>query len=164
MSGAVSAGLTVSVPVAGRRVLVVGAGAVATRRVATLVELGAEVVVVAPEVSAELTERAAAGEIVDPADGDFTVLPAVRRGDLVVAVGTGGRSPALAAHLRRRLADELTGYEAVLDLLAEVRDDTRAAGGSSEDVDWRRAFDEGIVELVQSGRIEAAREVLARCR
>ena len=204
-----SAGLTVSVPVAGRRVLVVGAGAVATRRVATLVELGAEVVVVAPEVSAELAERAAAGEIVlherafaptdldgvrlvfaatdvaavnaevragaatagvwanradDPADCDFTVLPAVRRGDLVVAVGTGGRSPALAAHLRRRLADELTGYEAVLDLLAEVRDDTRAAGGSSEDVDWRRAFDEGIVELVQSGRIEAAREVLARCR
>ena len=30
-------------------------------------------------------------------------MSVIRRADLVVAVGTGGRSPALAAHLRRRL-------------------------------------------------------------
>ena len=209
MTTAVGSGLTVTVPVAGRRVVVVGAGAVATRRVATLVGLGARVVVIAPAVRPELAARAGAGEIEvrerpfvptdlegawlvfaatdvpavnaevrdrareagiwvnradEPDDCDFTVLPAVRRGDLVVAVGTGGRSPALAAHLRERLAAELEGYEAVLDLLAEVRTEVRADGGSSEDVDWRRAFDEGIVDLVRAGDIDRARELLAQCR
>lgn len=209
MSGAPATGLTVTVPVADRLVVVVGAGAVAARRVATLVDLGARVVVVAPVICPELADRARAGEIEvrerpfapddvdgarlvfaatdvaevnaevrtraraagawvnradDPAECDFTVLPAVRRGDLVVAVGTGGRSPALAAHLRERLADELEGYEAVLELLADTRAEVRAAGGSSEDVDWRRAFSEGIVDLVRDGRIDEARELLSRCR
>ncbi|MFM7223998.1 MAG: bifunctional precorrin-2 dehydrogenase/sirohydrochlorin ferrochelatase [Actinomycetota bacterium] len=204
-----AAGLTVTVPVAGQPVVVVGGGAVASRRVATLVDLGARVVVIAPTVTPELAARAAAGEIEvrarpfvpvdadgarlvfaatddpdvnaevrvraraagawanradDPDDCDFTVLPAVRRGDLVVAVGTGGRSPALAAYLRRRFAEELEGFEAVLELLAEARVEIRAEGGSSDDIDWRRAFDEGIVDLVRSGRIDRARELLSRCR
>lgn len=209
MSGAPATGLTVTVPVADRRVVVVGAGAVAARRVATLVGLGARVVVVAPTVCPELADRARAGEIEvherpfapadldgaalvfaatdsaavnaevrsraravgvwanradDPSDCDFTVLPAVRRGDLVVAVGTGGRSPALAAHLRQHLAEQLEGYEAVLEILADTRAEVRAAGGSSEDVDWRKAFVEGIVDLVREGRIDEARELLSRCR
>ncbi|MFM8972112.1 MAG: bifunctional precorrin-2 dehydrogenase/sirohydrochlorin ferrochelatase [Actinomycetota bacterium] len=204
-----AAGLTVTVPVAGQPVVVVGGGAVASRRVATLVDHGARVGVIAPTVTPELAARAAAGEIEvrarpfvpvdadgarlvfaatddpdvnaevrvraraagawanradDPDDCDFTVLPAVRRGDLVVAVGTGGRSPALAAYLRRRFAEELEGFEAVLELLAEARVETRAEGGSSDDIDWRRAFDEGIVDLVRSGRIDRARELLSRCR
>ena len=37
----------------------------------------------------------------DPANCSFTLMSVVRRSDLVVSVGTGGRSPALAAHLRR---------------------------------------------------------------
>ena len=37
----------------------------------------------------------------DPANCSFTLMSVVRRGDLVVAIGTGGRSPALAAYLRR---------------------------------------------------------------
>jgi len=209
VSGAPATGLTVTVPVADRRVVVVGAGPVAARRVATLVDLGARVVVVAPSVCPELAELARTGAIEvrerpfapddldgaalvfaatdsaavnaevrrraraagawanradDPSDCDFTVLPAVRRGDLVVAVGTSGRSPALAAHLRQHLAEELEGYEAVLELLADTRAEVRAAGGSSEDVDWRKAFAEGIVDLVREGRIAEARELLSRCR
>ena len=35
----------------------------------------------------------------DPANCSFTLMSVIRRGDLVVSVGTGGRSPALAAHL-----------------------------------------------------------------
>ena len=38
-----------------------------------------------------------------PANCSFTMMSVVRRADLVVAVGTGGRSPALAAYLRRLL-------------------------------------------------------------
>ena len=38
----------------------------------------------------------------DPANCSFTLMSVVRRGDLVVTIGTGGRSPALATWLRRR--------------------------------------------------------------
>ena len=40
-----------------------------------------------------------------PADCDFFVPATVSDGDVVVAIGTGGRSPALAAALKRHLAD-----------------------------------------------------------
>src|SRR5690349_12770582 len=48
----------VGLVVAGRRVLVVGGGRVAARKVATFADAGALVTVVAPEVVAELEERA----------------------------------------------------------------------------------------------------------
>jgi siroheme synthase-like protein len=88
----------------------------------------------------------------------------VRRADLVVAIGTGGRSPALATHLRRRLEEEIgPEYETLLELLSEARESLRAAGRSSEDANWQRAFDSGIVEMVRSGRVADAKELLSRC-
>jgi len=47
----------------GRAVLVVGAGAIAASKVVSLLEAGARVTVVAPEVEAALEERARSGEI-----------------------------------------------------------------------------------------------------
>lgn len=47
----------------------------------------------------------------DPQNCSF-ILPAItRRGPVTVAVGTDGSSPALARHLRDRIADELLGPE-----------------------------------------------------
>jgi uroporphyrin-III C-methyltransferase/precorrin-2 dehydrogenase/sirohydrochlorin ferrochelatase len=58
----------------GRRVLVVGGGAVATRRIPALLDAGADVILVSPEVTASLEDLAAAGRIRweprDYADGD----------------------------------------------------------------------------------------------
>lgn len=100
----------------------------------------------------------------DPANCSFTLMSVIRRADLVVTVGTGGRSPALAAHLRRVWEEELgPEYETLLDLLSEAREELRASGRSSEDADWQRAFDDGIVELVRDGRIDDARELLKTC-
>jgi uroporphyrin-III C-methyltransferase/precorrin-2 dehydrogenase/sirohydrochlorin ferrochelatase len=48
---------------AGRRVLVVGGGAVAARRVPALLEAGAEVVIVSPSLSVSLEDLASAGRI-----------------------------------------------------------------------------------------------------
>jgi siroheme synthase-like protein len=56
----------------GKRVLVVGAGPVATTKLAALLEAGADIVVVAPEVSTQIRELAEAGEItlhVRPVEG-----------------------------------------------------------------------------------------------
>lgn len=47
----------------GRRVLVVGAGPIAERKIATLVEAGADVVVVAPAATEAIRDRAQRGEI-----------------------------------------------------------------------------------------------------
>jgi siroheme synthase-like protein len=192
-----------------RRVVVVGAGRIAARKIEPLLDAGAVVEVVAPEVGAEvrawadagrlgLQERTfraadldgawlaltatadptvnaavhAAGEAArvwvnsadDPANCSFTLMSVIRRGDLVVTVGTGGRSPALAAQLRRRLEEEIgPEYETLLDVLSEGREELRSSGRSSEDADWQSAFDGGIVELVRTGRVDEARELLRAC-
>jgi len=202
-------GLPVNLLVRGRRVVVVGGGRIAARKIEPLLDLGAEVVVVAPEVTAEIRGWAdagrchvelrafvpadldgawlaltatgdhevdgavfAAGEAArvwvnsadDPAHCSFTMMSVVRRADVVVAFGTGGRSPALAAHLRRLLTEELgPEYEVLLDLLSEAREGLRATGRSTEDADWQRAFDEGIVDLVRAGRVADAKELLKSC-
>src|SRR5260370_21063524 len=49
--------------VSGRRVVVVGGGAVATRRIPALLDAGADVVLVSPTVTASLEDLAAAGRI-----------------------------------------------------------------------------------------------------
>ncbi|HEV7523889.1 MAG TPA: bifunctional precorrin-2 dehydrogenase/sirohydrochlorin ferrochelatase [Acidimicrobiia bacterium] len=203
------AGYPVNLLVRDRRVVVVGAGRIAARKIEPLLDAGAVVEVVAPEVGAEvrawadagrlgLQERTfraadldgawlaltatadptvnaavhAAGEAArvwvnsadDPANCSFTLMSVIRRGDLVVTVGTGGRSPALAAQLRRRLEEEIgPEYETLLDVLSEGREELRSSGRSSEDADWQSAFDGGIVELVRTGRVDEARELLRAC-
>lgn len=100
----------------------------------------------------------------DPASCSVTWMSVVRRGDLVVTVGTGGRSPALAAWLKDRLATELgPEYEALLEVLAVARDELRATGRSSEDADWRRALDSGMLDLLRSGHVAEAKELLRTC-
>ena len=100
----------------------------------------------------------------DPANCSFTMMSLIRRADLVVAFGTGGRSPALATHLRRRFNEELgPEYAVLLELLSEAREALRASGRSSEDADWQQAFESGIVDLVRAGRVADAKELLNSC-
>jgi precorrin-2 dehydrogenase/sirohydrochlorin ferrochelatase len=58
----------------------------------------------------------------DGSEGDFATMATVRRGDLLVAVTTGGAGPALSARLRREL-DERFGAEwgPYVNLLGEMR-------------------------------------------
>ena len=81
----------------------------------------------------------AAGALVNsvdrPDECDFHVPAVVADGDVVVAIGTAGASPALAANLKRRLAAALgprVGEFAAL--LTDLRSDLRAA---ESDVDRR---------------------------
>jgi siroheme synthase-like protein len=100
----------------------------------------------------------------DPANCSFTLTSVVRQGDLVVTIGTGGRSPALAAWLRRRLTEELgPEYATLLDVLSEAREELRAAGRSSEDPDWQSAIDSGMLDAIRAGRVDEAKEILRAC-
>ena len=100
----------------------------------------------------------------DPAHCSFTLPSVLRRGGLMITVSTGGRSPALAVWLRERLEAEIgPEFEVLLDLLAAERDSIRATGRSSEDVDWRRALDSDMLNLIRSGDVTHAKERLHTC-
>jgi siroheme synthase-like protein len=100
----------------------------------------------------------------DPDNCSFTLMSVIRRGDVVVTVGTGGRSPALAAWLKERLSAELgREYEILVELLADARDAVQADGRSTEDADWKRALDSGMLDLIRAGRVDDAKELLRSC-
>lgn len=88
----------------------------------------------------------------DPPRCSF-ILPAVlRRGPVVVSVSTSGTSPALAAHLRDRIAEVVPPeVEAVAAVLADRRAEIRAAGRSTEGVDWRAEIDRAFEGVRSAG-------------
>lgn len=156
----------------GRRCLVVGGGPVATEKVEKLLDHGAHVRLVTPEMTAELTGMVSSGAVAEhrarayrPEDleGCFLVIAAtnldainrmvwqdaeavgllcnvvdvpplcnfivpsiVRRGELALAISTGGASPVVAKHIRRDLeAAYGPEWEALVDLLRDVRDELK---------------------------------------
>jgi precorrin-2 dehydrogenase len=100
----------------------------------------------------------------DPEACSFTLPAVMRRGPVTVAVSTSGYSPALAGWIREQIAADVGPEVALLaELLAEARDALKAAGRSTEDVDWRRALDSDMLELIRSGQTAQARERLQAC-
>jgi siroheme synthase-like protein len=97
----------------------------------------------------------------DPAHCDF-ILPAVlRRGELTVAVATGGASPALARAVRQELEAYLTDDYAVLaEIVAEVRRELRARQRAPDAETWHRALGADLRALVAAGGREAAKRRL----
>jgi precorrin-2 dehydrogenase len=202
-------GYPVNLLVEGRRCVVVGGGRIAARKVEALLDAGASVHVVAPELGHEITAWRDAGRVTvserpfepadldgawlattatdapavnravaeaaeerriwcnaadDPANCTFTLMSVVRQGDLVVTIGTGGRSPALATYLKDHVAREMgPEWAELLELLAEARQRVQEAGKSSETVDWRRALDSGMLDLIRAGRQAEAKELLEAC-
>lgn len=121
-----------------------------------------------PAVNAQVARDCEAANVFvnsadDPANCTFTLPSVARRGDLQVAVATGGRSPALARWLRRRIEREIdSGYSILLELLAEARAEAKSAFGTSEIQGWDAALDSGLLELVRVGRVDEARSLLRR--
>lgn len=152
---------------AGRPCVVVGGGRVAERKIRGLLDCGATVTVISPELTPGLHGLAQDGGITWRqqcyAEGDLAgafmvisatddrptqekvyeeaqqrslllnvadvpelcnfILPAVvRRGELIVAVSTGGRSPALARRLRRELECRFgPEYGVLVDIMGALR-------------------------------------------
>ena len=71
---------------------------------------------------------------------DVVVPATVADGDVRVAISTGGRSPALAKHLRERIESEVDGAEGMAALTADLRAELRSSDlGPSERRDAIRA-------------------------
>ncbi|HEX5774064.1 MAG TPA: bifunctional precorrin-2 dehydrogenase/sirohydrochlorin ferrochelatase [Geomobilimonas sp.] len=75
-------------------------------------------------VAEEAAARGILADIVDAPECSTFVTPAtVRRGDLLITISTGGKSPALAALLRAELTERYGGeYGATLELLGAIRE------------------------------------------
>ncbi|HZQ59096.1 MAG TPA: bifunctional precorrin-2 dehydrogenase/sirohydrochlorin ferrochelatase [Acidimicrobiales bacterium] len=100
----------------------------------------------------------------DPARCTFTLPAVARRGQLLVAVSTGGASPAMAAWLRDKIAAGLgEEYEVLLRLLSEARVTIQGSGRPTEDVDWPSVLDSHMLDLIRAGEIGKAREHLEAC-
>ena len=85
------------------------------------------------QIARDARARAIPVNIVDdPALCDFILPSVVERGDLVIAISTSGKSPALSKKIRQEL-EETYGleYAVLLDILGELRERVFAAGRSS---------------------------------
>ncbi|MDA8126608.1 MAG: bifunctional precorrin-2 dehydrogenase/sirohydrochlorin ferrochelatase [Deltaproteobacteria bacterium] len=95
----------------------------------------------------------------DPARCDFILPSLVERGDLAIAISTGGKSPALAKKLRREL-EAVYGpeYGILTTILGELRRKVIDSGG---DPDRRRetfaaVVASGILDLIRAKEWKAA--------
>lgn len=152
----------------GRRAVVVGGGAVGLRKARALVEVGANVTLVAKEIPADAdlggmdvirgayephmlegatlvmactdarevnaqvaSDARRCGAMVNaadqPEDCDFFLPACIWDGEVVLAIGTSGSAPALAAELKDVLADALPeGTGEFAAVLAGLRDELRS--------------------------------------
>ena len=90
---------------------------------------------------------------------DFFLPAALRDGDLLVTVSTGGASPALSRALKRRLAAHLgAGWGDWLERLSRLRREARGRieGSRGREDFWRMALSEHVLDLVEDGRLDEA--------
>ncbi|HXV19736.1 MAG TPA: bifunctional precorrin-2 dehydrogenase/sirohydrochlorin ferrochelatase [Desulfuromonadales bacterium] len=98
-----------------------------------------------------------------PEEGDFTLPALLRRGNLTVSVATAGGSPALAALLRDRLADQLgPEWATVLEIAAALRQKRLTLQGKTEynQAILRRLLEGGLPDLIADGDASAVDRLL----
>jgi precorrin-2 dehydrogenase len=95
---------------------------------------------------------------------DFAAPALVRRGDLAIAISTGGRSPALARRLREDLSEQFDArWVELVDLLGEVRTETLPdlPNYGERARRWQEALDiDALLELLAQGKRKEARAFL----
>ena len=191
----------------GRKCVVVGGGQVALRKIRILLEHGADIEVISPDLCPALVDLAESGEIralnreyqegdlknafvtiaatdksdinqrvvaeaqrravlvnvVDDAENcDFIVPSYLRRGDITIAVSSGGKSPSLARKIRSRLEKELGNEYALLtNLISEVRTELKQKEIKVDGDGWQEALElDSLLDLLRKGSKEKAKATL----
>ncbi|MEA2115140.1 MAG: bifunctional precorrin-2 dehydrogenase/sirohydrochlorin ferrochelatase [Thermodesulfobacteriota bacterium] len=112
-------------------------------------------------------EAGQAGQLVNvidaPARCSFHVPAVVQRGDLTLAVSTGGKSPAVAAMIRKQLAQSYgEEYGLLLDLISRLREQVLAGEGNSSErkILFQNILHDDIVHWIKSGQKDLLRRHL----
>jgi siroheme synthase-like protein len=193
---------------AGRRALVIGGGAVAERKIGSLLEAGAQITVISPAITETIAQwlkensinvsarRYQPGDLAgyelvfvatndeevnavahnegrergvwvnaadDPAHCDFILPSVLRRGDLTVAVSSGGGSPALARTIREELEIHLSQeYEQLAKLAAEARVELHKRSLNVPFETWRRALSGDVRQFLMRGDVARAKSHLLK--
>jgi precorrin-2 dehydrogenase/sirohydrochlorin ferrochelatase len=202
----------VFIDVRDRRCVVIGGGHEGEGKALKLLECGARVVVISPEVADGVRELAEVGKVdwiqreYRPGDleGAFIAIAAtnnnqvnrqiaqeaeqrnvllnvvdvthlctfiapavVKRGEVTVAVSTGGASPALARKFREELSGSSPGsrhgvmeWADLAPLLAEARAELRRMGIKLNTDHWQACLTDELLDLALAGRNEEAKETL----
>jgi uroporphyrin-III C-methyltransferase len=186
-----------------KRVVVVGAGVIATGKIRGLLPCGPEpLIVVAPDASkfveraareqrltwlrrryldgdlsdadvcfAATSDRALNARVAEEArrrripilavddipNCDFIAPSIVTRGDLIVAMSTGGRSPAFARWVRERFDRDIPRHWGdLLDVVATARERLGSNRASVTPEQWLAAIDDSLERQVQDGDKDGA--------
>ena len=101
--------------------------------------------------------------VVDDAEkSDFIVPSCLRRGDITVAVSTGGKSPALARKIRLGLESEFgEEYALLADVTGDVREELKSKCIKVDAETWQQALDlDCLIGLLKKGEVKKARVLL----
>lgn len=114
--------------------------------------------VVNQTISQDAASRGILCNIADRPETCTFVLPAIAcRGDLVIAISTSNKSPAVAKHIRQAMEKEFgPEYATLLNLMGTIRQRFMAEAKSPEahkDL-FCRLLDEGLVEMIREDRVD----------
>jgi len=121
-----------------------------------------------PAVNGQIASRAKekgllVNAVDQPRDCNFIMPSIVKRGDLQIAISTGGKSPALAKKIRKELQTWFgSEYGSLAKLLGMLRTEVLAQGDTSSE---NKPFFENLVnsdllELIRTGDIDGIRATL----
>lgn len=97
----------------------------------------------------------------DPAHCDFILPSVLRRGELTVAVSTGGASPALSRMIREELETYFTAdYGVLARVVASARRELRRQGRLADGEAWHQALDPELRRLIAAGLEDEAQAYL----
>lgn len=104
-------------------------------------------------------ERILVNVVDNPADSNFIVPSLLRRGELSIAISTGGRSPALARKIRTELERKFPPeYASLTSLLAEVRQELKSRGKQVAAEAWQKYIDiDLLIGMLKQNRFGEAR-------
>jgi precorrin-2 dehydrogenase / sirohydrochlorin ferrochelatase len=98
----------------------------------------------------------------DPQKCDFILPSLVQRGDLAIAIGTGGKSPALARYLREELESKYgKEYEIFLNILGDLR--VKMTKNEGRGRDWFNSMlAAGILDSIKDKDAKKAQEIVKK--
>ena len=97
----------------------------------------------------------------DPDHCDFILPAVIRRGDLTVAISTGGVSPAVTRAIREELDEYFReDYASFVEIAGQVRKELREKSVCLDPSKWNRALGGDFRRLIREGKLTQAKKLL----